>query len=154
MYLQCHASTEETGNTSKIIFYALCVLYLLSVVVLVLDVLTFVVSSHELFFFFEKKKNALISGAVASTQLPILHLYYSTRGIWLLRFYRPKYPSTHKLTMPIILLYSSKSSKIYRCWIVWNSNIRVVIIPSILALAYLGSSIYSLIYSLILIYRL
>ena len=38
--------------------------------------------------------------------------------------------------------YSPKSSKIYRCWIVWGQNIRVVIIPSFLALAYLGRSIY------------
>ena len=38
--------------------------------------------------------------------------------------------------------YSPKSSKIYRCWIVWGQNIRVVIIPSFLAVAYLGRSIY------------
>ena len=36
----------------------------------------------------------------------------------------------------------SKSQKIYRCWIVWNHNIRVVIFPSILAIAYLGQSTY------------
>ena len=70
-----------------------------------MDVLKITVSNSEHFFL---KKITLISGAVVSTQLPILHLYCSTRGIWLLRFYRPKYPSTHKLTMPIILLYSSK----------------------------------------------
>ena len=34
--------------------------------------------------------------------------------------------------------YSLKSSKIYRCWILWGQNIRVVIIPSFLAIAYLG----------------
>ena len=38
--------------------------------------------------------------------------------------------------------YSLKSSKIYRCWIVWGQNIRVVIIPSFLAIAYLGQLIY------------
>ena len=38
--------------------------------------------------------------------------------------------------------YSLKSSKIYRCWIVWDQNIRVVIIPSLLAIAYIGQSIY------------
>ena len=37
--------------------------------------------------------------------------------------------------------YSPKSSKIYRCWIVWGQNIRVVIIPSFLAITYLGQSI-------------
>ena len=38
--------------------------------------------------------------------------------------------------------YSPKISKIYRCWIVWGRNIRVVIIPSFLAIAFLGRSIY------------
>ena len=38
--------------------------------------------------------------------------------------------------------YSPKSSKIYRCWIIWGQNIRVVIIPLFLAVAYLGRSIY------------
>ena len=39
--------------------------------------------------------------------------------------------------------YLPKISKIYRCWIVWGQNIRVVLIPSFLALAYLGQSISS-----------
>ena len=39
-------------------------------------------------------------------------------------------------------LYSPKSSKIYRCWIVWGRNIYVVIIPSFLSVASLGRSIY------------
>jgi hypothetical protein len=34
--------------------------------------------------------------------------------------------------------YLFKPSKIHSCWIVWQRNIRVVSIPSILALAYLG----------------
>ena len=38
--------------------------------------------------------------------------------------------------------YSFKSSKIYRCWIVWGKNIRVVIVPSFLAIAYIGQKIY------------
>ena len=35
-----------------------------------------------------------------------------------------------------------KSSKIYCCWIVWGQDIRVVIIPSFLAIVYFGQSIY------------
>ena len=38
--------------------------------------------------------------------------------------------------------YSPKSSKIYRCWIVWGKNIRVVIVPTFLAITYIGQSIY------------
>ena len=34
------------------------------------------------------------------------------------------------------------ASKIHRCWIVYGQNIRVIIIPSILAFAYLGPSFY------------
>ena len=34
--------------------------------------------------------------------------------------------------------YSHKSSKIYRCWIVWDQNIRIIIFPSFLAIAYIG----------------
>ena len=34
--------------------------------------------------------------------------------------------------------YSNKSSKIYRCWIVWDRNIRFIIFPSFLAIAYIG----------------
>ena len=51
LYLHCHAAKKETGNTRKIIFYALCVLYLLSVVVFVLDILGWAVSNHELFLY-------------------------------------------------------------------------------------------------------
>ena len=60
LYLHCHAAKEETrtGKTRKIIFYALCVLYLLSVVVFVLDILEFTVSNNELFLY--KKEFALI----------------------------------------------------------------------------------------------
>ena len=32
--------------------------------------------------------------------------------------------------------------KIYRCWIVWGYSIRVVVVPSFLAFAFLGSLIY------------
>ena len=32
--------------------------------------------------------------------------------------------------------------KIYRCWIVWGYNIRVIIVPSFLAFAFLGPLIY------------
>ena len=38
--------------------------------------------------------------------------------------------------------YWQKCSKIYRCWVVWGQDIPVVIIPSFLAIAYLGQSSY------------
>ena len=36
------------------------------------------------------------------------------------------------------LSYLPKSSKIYRCWIVWGKNIWVVLVPSFLAIIYIG----------------
>ena len=38
--------------------------------------------------------------------------------------------------------YSPKSSKIYRCWIVWGKKFHIVIIPAFLAITLLGQSIY------------
>ena len=43
--------------------------------------------------------------------------------------------------------HSSKTLKIYRCWIVWGRDTRVVIVPSILTFAFLGLSTY--LYSLV-----
>ena len=42
--MQCHASRKEVDNAKqKIVFYALCVLYVLSVAVVALDIETIVV---------------------------------------------------------------------------------------------------------------
>ena len=43
--------------------------------------------------------------------------------------------------MMLISLFT-KYSKIYRCWMVWNRNIRVVIIPLIFAVTFFGQSTY------------
>ena len=40
------------------------------------------------------------------------------------------------------LFYLPNYSKIYRCWIVWGKNFHVVIVPSFLAITYIGKSIY------------
>jgi hypothetical protein len=61
-----------------------------------------------------------------------------------LRLYLPVDPGMHhfKLHAYRSSYYSSKTSKIYRCWIVWGRDTRVVIIPSILTFAFLGLSTY------------
>ena len=46
------------------------------------------------------------------------------------------------LTIPIICFIHPQFSKIYRCWVIWGHSIRVIIIPFVLALAFLGQSIY------------
>jgi hypothetical protein len=55
--MQCHASRKETDDAKqKIIFYALCVLYVLSVACITLDTVYFVVASvsnNAAFLFFQ-----------------------------------------------------------------------------------------------------
>ena len=62
----------------------------------------------------------------------------SKRLLWLPR---TMYLSTRKPLYLSSVLFT-KSSKIYRCWIIWNKNICVAILPSILAITYLGQTIY------------
>ena len=45
-------------------------------------------------------------------------------------------------TYHLFQIYSLKSSKIYRCWIVWGKNFGVMIIPSFLAITFISQSIY------------
>ena len=67
---------------------------------------------------------------------------YHGRLRWL---YLSNYSSKHK---PVNhhdthqSFYLPKSSKIYRCWIVWNRNICVVIIPLIFAVTFFGQLTY------------
>ena len=51
LHVQCHASRNEIDNKKqRIIFYALCVLYVLSVTLIALDTVSFVVSNNAAFF--------------------------------------------------------------------------------------------------------
>ena len=53
-----------------------------------------------------------------------------------------QFMSTHKQLYLSSALLTQIFKKVYRCWIVWGQNIRVAIIPSFLAIAYLGQSSY------------
>ena len=46
------------------------------------------------------------------------------------------------LNIIIRFIQGAKSSKIYRCWLVWGKNIRVIIIPSLLAITYICQLVY------------
>lgn len=133
-YLQHQASENKTKS---FLFYALCTLYVLSLATVVLDITTFIngVSSN-----FVRNNNNLFMLSVVQiliTQNKVYPIYVISGAI---------IGSCDFISQCILvrinhdyhLLYSSKSSKIYRCWVVWNRNIRVVTIPSILALAFLG----------------
>ena len=68
--------------------------------------------------------------------LPRYH--YSSHCIRLLWFPLPMYFSTHTCRWRCLRLSLNLFLKIYRCWIVWGCNTHVVIIPSILAIGFLG----------------
>ncbi|KAF8814281.1 hypothetical protein BYT27DRAFT_7179604, partial [Phlegmacium glaucopus] len=99
IYLQ-GTSKRSTDKRNNIIFYALCVLYVLSVVTIVDDIARFTCD--------------IIGNLTTISQLGFL-----------------------QTTLSGCCDFIAQSILIYRCWIVWGCNIRVVILPSILAVAYL-----------------
>ena len=135
MYLQ------HTKSQKGILFHALWVLYALSAVIIIIDILYFsigAVSKTPMFFQF----SLVLSCTEFEHQNSAWPFNYPRYGMFLLRFHRSIYPSTYSLVMSIIYLIHLILQKIYRCWIVWGYNIRVVILPSVLAFAFLGPSIY------------
>ncbi|KAF8815192.1 hypothetical protein BYT27DRAFT_7334053 [Phlegmacium glaucopus] len=91
---------RSTDKRNNIIFYALCVLYVLSVVNVVGDI-------------------ARLTYDFIGNLTTALQLYFL------------------ETTAFGCCDFIAQSILIYRCWIVWGCNIRVVILPSILAVAYL-----------------
>ena len=142
LQLEYHATDKTKQN---IIFYALCVLYVLSVVVMALDIANFVIAvttivSSPTSTFFQLRANQLCS--------PLTSIWCTA----FLSLFSPQYLLAATL-LPNLSLYAQPdnaypsnlfilSSKIHRCWIVWGCNTRVVIIPLLLAFAFLGPSIY------------
>ena len=140
IYFQCQ-SNKSSGRTTSIISYAICLLHVLTTVSFASDLAAFIlleeVSNNSIC-----SKNIIFLSVVqtgASQPFFVLTIQVTVSGccdflaqIILVRI-------KHCIYHPF---YSPKSSKIYRCWIVWGQNIRVVIVPSFLAVAYLGRSIY------------
>ena len=144
-YLQCQSNNSRTRTA--IILYALCLLYFLSTVNFVADIVQLVhnVSSNSIC------KNIIF--------LLVVQSYYigSTIGLQTalqsISYVQSIASGCCDFIAQCIIVcinrcsyhpfYSPKSAKIYRCWIVWGHNIHVVIIPSFLAITYLGQSIYS-----------
>ncbi|KAF8808235.1 hypothetical protein BYT27DRAFT_7255738 [Phlegmacium glaucopus] len=101
MYIQ-GTSKKGTNKRINILFYTLCALYILSVVIGVVDIARFI---------YEFQGN----------QTANLHLKF-LQG-----------------TAFACCDFMAQSILIYRCWIVWGCDIRVVILPSILAFVFLVS---------------
>jgi hypothetical protein len=147
MYLQLERPPNKS-RTAYIIFYALCVLYVLSTVNVVIDLVvrTLKTSNMSICKYITQALLKLScerqpEEIVAVFRMNLLQLAQGT-VIGLCDFFaqcilvRINHCIYHSF-------YSPKFSKIYRCWIVWGQTIRVVIVPSFLAITFLGQSINS-----------
>ena len=146
MYLQC---SSNKSRTAIIHFYTLCLLYVLSTVSVVSDIVVAIlqVSNNPIckninFLLSVVQWHSTLSFQLQIDLLPILSHFsiFQVIVIGCCNFIaqcilvRMKHCAYHPF-------YSPKSSKIYRCWIVWGQNICVVIIPSSLAIVCMGQSI-------------
>jgi hypothetical protein len=159
MYLQCPL---KESRTAFILFYALCLLYVLSTVTIVCDLADYIlqVSKNSIcknIFFISvvQLRSLTLSPQLQSDSQSVLYrlLIVQTTASGLCDFIaqciivRINHCTYHPF-------YSPNSLKIYRCWIVWGQNIHVVIIPSFFAIAYLCQSIYFHLISPFSTYRL
>ena len=146
-YLHCVLSKES--RTTGIVFYALCLLYILSMTVVVSDLLYFVISVSNNSI--QVCKNIIFLSVIQTRLFTLPVQVQSDSQSMLLRRINIVQVIVNgccdfiaQCTLVRINnctyhpFYSLKSSKIYRCWIVWGKNIRVVIVPSFLAIAYIG----------------
>ena len=136
IYFQ-YQSNESTGRTRTIVFYAICLLYVLS---------TFNFVSDFVALILEVSNNSICSKNIIFYQLCrhviAKHFFFSLENVQVVLAgccdFLAQSILVHIDHWTYHPFYSPKSSKIYRCWIVWGRNIRVVIIPSFLAVTYLG----------------
>ena len=150
IYLK-YSSNESRTRTTNIVFYAICLLYVISTAVFVTDSLIIAVSFNSIC------ENIFLSSVV---QLDLIYILSPLLQIDLvsilnrIRAVQLTVDSFCDFTSQGILVcidhsnciyypfYSPKSSKIYRCWIIWGKNTRIVIIPLFLAITFLCQCIY------------
>ena len=147
IYLQCPSTRNRDNSRTPIVFYALCILYILSTVNFVADFANLVldeVSNNSIC----NLKNLVFLSVV---QFDFIFTITSTIDIGYVQIIvsgccdfiaQSIIVRTNHCTYRRFCSPNLNSAKTYRCWIVWGHNIRVVIIPSFLAIAYLGQSIY------------
>ena len=133
MYLEHYGSRPK-----NILFYALWALYALTGATNIIDIIA---------FFFPDPVSMDDHGCLIFFQLVIQTIFYHLEIIVVVLFACCDFIAQSILvrttgTMLIIYFIHLILQKIYRCWIVWGYSIRVVIVPSFLAFAFLGSLIY------------
>ena len=132
MYFQCQ-SNNSTGRTTNIVFYAICLLYVLSTVIFISDVFKLIVgvSNNSIC-----SKDVIFIRCPAESQCTIFRVPYNCPSVlsscceFLAQCILVH---INHCTWAYHLFYSLKFPKIYHCWIIWGQNIHVVIIPSFLA---------------------
>ena len=145
IFLHCVLSKES--RTTSIIFYALWLLYVLSTATVASDLLDFVIevsnNSFSKYIIFLSVMQSRISTLPVQLQLD------SQSMLFYIKIFQTTANGCCDFIAQCILVrishctyyhlfYSPKSSKIYRCWIVWGKNIWVIIVPSFLAITYIG----------------
>jgi hypothetical protein len=138
MYLQCPL---KESRTAIILFYVLCLLYVLSMATVISDLLQCIAAVSN---------NSIRKIIIIQMRIGALSQYqnYSQSTIRYSGIVQAIANGSCDFIAQCILVrinhftyhpfYSPKSSKIFRCWIVWGQDIRVIIIPSFLATAYIS----------------
>ena len=127
IYLQC-PSNESRTRSANVVFYILCILYVLCAATIVCDLLvfTFVVSNKFICNIILINSCAVpyyLSNIASTSNWLTAHIKSHcgcpTNSKCLLWLHRSMHHSTHKpFKFYLSSVYSPKSSKIYRCWIV------------------------------------
>ena len=139
MYLQYRLKELSTATTT---FYVLCLLYVLSMATFISDLmasLPFVSNNSICKIIYMQMRIGELS---PQFQISLASMIYHITIVQAIAIGSSDFIAqcilvriNHCINHP---LYSLESSKIFRCWIVWSKDIRVVIIPSFLAIAYIG----------------
>ena len=146
IYLHYALTRRKESRTTTIVFYALCLLYILSTATVVCDLLVYIVEVSNKS---TSKNNFFLSlMQMRISTLPVQLQDDSQSLLTRISFVEITVNGCSDFIAQCTLVrinlciyhlfYSPKYSKIYRCWIVWGKNIWVVIIPSFLAITYIG----------------
>jgi hypothetical protein len=139
IYLQC---PSKESRTASIVFYVLCLLYVLSMADVVFDLLQIIldVSNNTICkVIIMQMRIGALSPQLQNVSPSMLYRIYIVQVI--------SSGSCDFIAQCILVrlnhqdhhpFYSPESLKIFRCWIVWGKDIRVVIVPSFLAITYIG----------------
>jgi hypothetical protein len=139
LYLQCPL---KESRPAIIVFYVLCLLYVLSMALVVSDLLEaiVVVSNNSICKIIIMQMG--IGALSPQDQNDPLSMIYRAFIVQIVATGSCDFIAqcilvclNHRAYHPF---YSPKSSKIFRCWIVWGKDIRVAIFPSFLAITYIG----------------